>query len=93
MRKTTMRLSGFALLFLTACTTTTGITTTGQDTYSVSGSRMAGLGPNKLDAKLQRQAEDFCAKTGRKVEVVNSMPAETKTVRDLASLTFKCVPG
>jgi hypothetical protein len=90
----TMRLAVLALgAALTACTTTTGITTTGADTFSISGARMAGPDPKALDAKLLRDAEAFCSKRGQKVEVVSEVPAATKTVRDQGSLAFKCVPG
>lgn len=82
-----------ALALLVACTTTTGITPTGLDTFSVSGARMTGPDPKALDAKLLRDAETFCSKRGQKVEVVSEVPAATKTVRDQGSLAFKCVPG
>lgn len=96
MRKTTMRLSGFALLFLTACTTSSGVIATGPDTYNLSMGRMSGLDPEALNSRMRRDAQAFCTKKGLTVEEVNAVDAGTGkpgALRDRSSMSFKCVPG
>ena len=62
----------FLCLGLTGCTTVSGVVPIGKDTYMVSrqaGTGFAGMG--NLEADAIRDANDYCTKLGKQIQVVS----------------------
>lgn len=81
-----------ATISLTACAST-GIIPVGKDTYMVSKrSAQAGFGPPVgARADLYKEANEFCAKTGKTLETVKSEMTNSGFAKPgSASLEFRC---
>jgi hypothetical protein len=81
-------------VLLTACTSSSGITPDGSNSYRIVHTGDTGFtNSNTLQKNAYQEASDFCAKKGKVVETVNM---ESKQSRPFggwpeASLLFKCV--
>jgi hypothetical protein len=83
-----------ACLALTACTSSSGITPDGADSYRISHTGDTGFtNSNTLQKNAYKEASVFCAQKGK---VVQTIEMESKQSRPFggwpeASLLFKCV--
>jgi len=83
-----------SVLLVSGCAST-GIVPMDRDTYMVSKrAAQAGFGPPvAAKADIYRQANEFCAAKGQKVETINYEGTDSGFGRPAsASLQFRCVP-
>ncbi|URF03351.1 hypothetical protein [Cupriavidus campinensis] len=86
-------LAAAAALSVTACSST-GVTPMDRDTYSVSKrSAQVGFGPaDGVKADIYKEANEFCAREGKKVETVDLQSTNSGFARPAsASLQFRCI--
>lgn len=92
--KTLRKLSVLLLPVLVACTTTTGVVPIGQDTYMVGGSGKSpgGYSGAEVKAAAFREATQFCAGQGKKMQVVNTNERDMSFgVNATAEVQFMCL--
>jgi hypothetical protein len=83
------------ILFLAGCASNSGIVPMGNDTYMVSrqaASGFSGMGTLKADA--MREAYSQCQKTGKRVEVIETIDAKPPYIFGnfpKTEIRFKCV--
>ena len=76
---------------LTACTTTTGVVSTGGDTYMVAGETQS-TSPHEVTADLYRQANAYCAERKKEFKALSLVDKAGNFGRLASSkLDFKCV--
>lgn len=81
------------VLLLAACASSTGVVATGGDTYMV-GTKATAVGASSHDATAQalREANEFCARRGEKVDRINVESLERGFARfPNAKIEFRCV--
>lgn len=82
------------LVLLTACASSSGVVSTGQDTYMIVGTA-GNFGSNSADAvsvELYREATAYCAERKKKFIRVNVAGRDGNFGRNASSkLEFKCV--
>jgi len=90
-----MKLYILASCFLIAgCATSTGVVPIGQDTYMISGSanRAGGSSGAVVKANAFREATQFCAETGKKLQVVSTHQTDIGFgVNASAEIQFMCL--
>ena len=88
------KFSVLLLPVLVACTTTTGVVPIGQDTYMVGGSGKSpgGFSGAEVKAAAFREATQFCASQGKKMQVVNTNERDMSFgVNATAEVQFMCL--
>ena len=89
-----MRKTMFALIFLSGCTTTTGVIPDGVDAYRVMHAGDTGFtNATTLQKNAYAEAQSFC---GSKGQIVETVKMDSKQARPFggwpeATLIFRCV--
>jgi len=88
------RLTVLAVLVLVACASSSGVIPIGKDIYMVSGRGKSpgGYSGAEVKAAALREANQYCANAGKKVQVVTSSQSDMRFgVEAAAELQFMCL--
>lgn len=83
----------FGMFLVTGCATSTGVVPIGQDTYMIGKSTNLQVSSSGIKANAFREAQKFCAKQSKQVQVVRTSEKDMVLGSNMATveLQFMCL--
>ena len=82
------------IILVTGCTSTTGVVPIGEDTYMIGKSTNLALTSSGIKADAFKEASNYCAKQGKKIQVIRTTATDMKLGSHVGSteIQFMCLP-
>jgi hypothetical protein len=81
-----------SITFLSGCVTSSGVVSTGQNTYMITGNQWGFHGPGQVKAAELQQAADYCKSRGKVLRVTKTVETGLKFGSEpAAEVCFKCL--
>jgi hypothetical protein len=85
--------AAIAVILCVACSTTSGVVPSGKDTYFISRSEKGfDKTGSRVKAAIFKEASEFCAKSGKSIEVIKASEKDMVPFRSdaQAEVEFRC---
>ena len=81
-----------SITLLSGCVTSSGVVSTGQNTYLITGNQWGFHGPGQVKAAELQQAADYCKSRGKVLRVTKTVETGLKVGSEpAAEMCFKCL--
>ena len=92
MKKTILLLLALSAVLISGCSTSSGVVSTGPDSYMISRTQWGFRGPGLVKAAAIKEADAYCKKRGKAIMVTKTVETGVKFGSEpAAEAYFKCL--
>ena len=92
MKKTILLLLALSAVLISGCSTSSGVVSTGPDSYMISRTQWGVRGPGLVKAAAIKEADAYCKKHGKAIMVIKTVEVGVKFGSEpAAEVYFKCL--